>query len=78
MSSSKESGKSPLPEGVNAYQGMGALTVIGVLGGCTFSVALAAPLPVLGTLAAGGGLMYFGHRANADDSDKPETPLLGN
>ena len=78
MSSSEKSTKLPLPEGVNAFQGIGALGVVGVLGGSTFSAAFTAPLPILGTLVVSGGLMFYGHKVNNPDNDKPETPLLGN
>ena len=47
---------------VNMYQAAGALAVVGTVAGATMTMAYVAPLPTLGGLAAGGGLLYTGHR----------------
>ena len=59
---------------VNIYQSVGALTVVSVVGASTLAMAVAAPVPVLGTVAVGGGLLYYGTKiANGDDTKSDKT-----
>ena len=51
---------------VNVYQSVGALTVVSVVGASTLAMAIAAPVPVLGTVAVGGGLLYYGTKIKND------------
>ena len=57
---------------VNIYQAVGALTCVSVVGASTLVVGYAAPLPVLGSLAAGGAAMYFGSRLDKDGKPKAQ------
>ena len=65
-------------EDVNAYQAVGALTVVSVVGASTLGMAIAAPVPVIGTIACGAGLLYYGSRTNGADAEAtteaPEAP----
>ena len=54
-------------EKLNGYQVTGAVCVVAVCGGATLGAALVAPLPTIGGLAVGGGLIYAGSRAGQDD-----------
>ena len=65
---------------INAYQAVGAVTAIGVVSGSTLGMAIAAPLPILGTVAVSAGLLYYGTKIQADkhakrDADKVESPV---
>lgn len=52
---------------VNIYQGVGALAVVSTVGACTLGVAIAAPVPVIGTIGCGAALMYYGSRLSQQD-----------
>jgi len=56
---------------INVYQSVGALTVVSVVGASTLAMSIAAPLPVLGTVAVGSGLMYYGTKIKNAKSDTP-------
>ena len=59
---------------VNIYQSVGALTVVSVVGASTLAMAIAAPVPVLGTVAVGSGLLYYGTKiANGDNTKSDKT-----
>ena len=55
---------------LNAYQAVGAVTALGVVSGSTLGMAIAAPLPILGTVAVSAGLLYYGTKIQADKHDK--------
>ena len=64
---------------LNAYQAVGAVTALGVVSGSTLGMAIAAPLPILGTVAISAGLMYYGGKIQKEaqakrDADKA-TPV---
>ena len=63
---------------LNAYQAVGAVTILGVVSGSTLGMAIAAPLPILGTVAVSAGLLYYGNKQQADkhaerDAKKTDT-----
>lgn len=58
---------------INVYQSVGALTVVSVVGASTLAMSIAAPLPVLGTVAVGGGLLYYGTKIKNAKSDTTAT-----
>ena len=63
---------------INAYQAVGAVTALGVVSGSTLGMAIAAPLPILGTVAVSAGLMYYGTKIQKDahakrDADKADS-----
>ena len=54
----------------NFAQGVGALAVVGTVTGSTLMMAWMAPLPTIGGLGAGAGLLYAGHKINQDNKAK--------
>ncbi len=51
---------------INAYQAVGAVTILGVVSGSTLGMAIAAPLPILGTVGLSAGLLYYGTKVQKD------------
>ena len=62
---------------INAYQAVGAVTAIGVVSGSTLGMAIAAPLPILGTVAISAGLMYYGGKIQKDAHAKRDADKAG-